>query len=110
MWKEYSLPFGTGGFAARGYTRPRIPISGEGKVLQSTPKLETKQFVQFFITLLVRIQGPLGRTLVQKQGFTTGVLKSSSLHELTPNDKLKIKNLLSFFSSQGLWDRGPVSS
>ena len=90
MWKEYSLPFfGADGFAARGYTRPRIPLTGEGKVLQSTTELETKHFVQIFVSLLVRIQGPLGRTLVQKQGFTTVVLKSSRLYKLTPNDKLK---------------------
>ena len=34
MWKEYSLPFGADGFAARGHTRPRVPTFGEGKVLR----------------------------------------------------------------------------
>ena len=27
MWKEYSLPVGADGFAARGHTLPRIPLS-----------------------------------------------------------------------------------
>ena len=27
MWKEYSLHFGADGFAARGHTRPRTPLS-----------------------------------------------------------------------------------
>ena len=55
MWKEYSLPFGADGFAARGHTRPRIPTFGEGKVLQSFRRnFEAKRFVQFFVTLPAR--------------------------------------------------------
>ena len=63
-------------------------------------ELETKQVVQIIMSLLVQIQGPLEGPPVQKKGFTTVVLKSSRLYELTPNDKLKIKNLHRFIAAR----------
>ena len=68
MWKEYSLPFGADGFAARGHTRPGIPLS-RAKA-KGFSELRTERSNQVACTIVC---APTGEGTFIKQGFTTAL-------------------------------------
>ena len=82
MWKEYSLPFGADGFAARGHTRSGIPRSGGARFFRGYDGV-------FKPSSWGNFCAPTSEEAFIQARIYYGTLKSSSLYSLTTiNEKI----------------------